>query len=377
MSTRIKNNDSARQLSGYLEDRFLRMLFQDIRSAGKIKASSIDVTDKCNLRCKGCYFFEGRMDRPGINGYSFDHFIEDEKARGTNYFTVLGGEPSLVLDRVKKLYDNFHVIVVSNGLIKIPYSGFENMPIALSVWGDNETDMQLRGGGKVDVFSKALGNYQNDDRVVWYFTVTSGNAAEIETVTEKCIINGNYIGYNFYGDISGLGGKYDHRNGFGEVSEVIDAMIAKYPERVLNTSYLNRILTSGWLFDEQWGYDVCSSITFDHESNTDRVRNGKFYNKHFRAYNADLVSTRKCCVGTDRQCANCFDIWAHYSWIIGNMRKHLRSKADFTNWLTTTYVFYLVNRIIDYEDKIQFLPDLHRITSTQTCSEKDRWLIPN
>lgn len=361
-----------KELIGYLQDPFLDMLFSDMRVAGQVRASSIDITENCNLRCKGCYFFEGQMDQWKSSIGNFDQFIASELARGTNYFTVLGGEPSLALDRLKKIYDNFKMVVVTNGLIKIPYAGFEYMPIAVSVWGDSETDKIMRGGGKVDVFARALENYKNDERVTWYFTITSGNFDEIVPVTDRCVANGNFVGYNFYGDITGLGGGFDHRNGFHRVRRRIDSMIVKYPERIMNTAYLNQVVSSGRLCDEKWGYDVCSSITFDHEANKNRIRNGHFYNKHFRAYNADLTTTRKCCVGTDRDCSNCFDLWAHYSWIMASMRKHLKTKTEFTNWLTTTYVFFLLNRLVDFKNRIEYLPEIHRRTSASLQFDKKR-----
>jgi hypothetical protein len=42
-----------------------------------------------------------------------------------------------------------------------------------------------------------------------------------------------------------------------------------------------------------------------------------------------------------------------------NMRKHLGSKQEFTNWLTTMYLFYLINRIVDYESGMKLLPEIH------------------
>lgn len=353
-----------KELIEYLKDPFLSGLFADMQDAGRIKASSIDITNKCNLRCKGCYFYEGQMDQRAGSDEALDKLIKKELARGTNYLTVLGGEPSIVLDRLLKIYHNFNIMVVTNGIVRIPYTRFEKMPIAVSVWGDNETDKKMRGGGKVDVFSKALKNYKNDERVTWYFTITSGNYDEIVPVTEKCIANGNYMGFNFYGDISGIGGGCDHRNGFYHVRHIIDSMIEKYPDRVMNTKYLNYVVTNGRLCDEKWGYDVCSSITFDHEDNKRRIRNGHFYNRHFRAYNADMSSTRKCCVGTDRDCSTCFDLWAHYSWIMGSMRKHLKTKQEFTNWLSTTYMFLVINRIVDFERGVSFLPEIHNRTTS-------------
>jgi len=34
------------------------------------------------------------------------------------------------------------------------------------------------------------------------------------------------------------------------------------------------------------------------------------------------------------------------------MKKHLGSQEDFTNWLSTMYIFYLLNRLVDYENGI-------------------------
>jgi hypothetical protein len=336
-------------------------LYDDVRKAGALKAILVDITHVCNIRCEGCYFFAEDMDqhRAPSDEAALDAFIEREKARGTNYVTVAGGEPSLVLDRLKKIYDNFWLIAVTNGLRRIPYEGFENMPIAVSVWGDHETDTRLRGGGKIDVFARALENYKDDPRAVWYFTTFAGNAHEIESVVEQCVANGNCVGFNFYGDLAGMGGVFDHRQGFDQVRHEINRMIERYPDRILLTSYIYEVIATGQLYDEEWGYDVCASVSVDYEKNAERLKNGKPYNPHFRAYNADLTTTRRCCIGEDRDCSTCLDIWAHTSWIMLNMKRHIGSKQEFTNWLTSLYFFYLINRVVDFEAGIQLLPEIH------------------
>jgi hypothetical protein len=43
-----------------------------------------------------------------------------------------------------------------------------------------------------------------------------------------------------------------------------------------------------------------------------------------------------------------------------NMKKHLGSKQEFTNWLTTMYLFYLINRIVDSRKGVKLLPEIHR-----------------
>lgn len=350
------------KLREYLEDALLNHLYTEVRRAGRLRSISVDLTNACNLRCSGCYFFSEEMDRypTPINEAEFDSFVAQEKARGTNFVTVVGGEPSLSLNRLRKLYQQFWINVATNGLIKIPYRGFEQLPIGVSVWGDRATDQRLRGSDRIDTFNRALQNYRNDPRVFWYYTVTSGNTYEIEKVVEECVNNGNYVLFNFYGDLSGLGHPFDHRNGFAEAQNEIDRMIGRYPDRILMTSYLSKVVSTGRLYDEQWGHEVCTSISPDHHANRDRILNGKPFNPHFRAYNADLKTTRRCCTGIDRDCESCFDVWEHFSWIMLNFRKHLGSKQEFTWWLTTTYMFYLINRIVNLDRGIQLLPEIHK-----------------
>jgi hypothetical protein len=38
-----------------------------------------------------------------------------------------------------------------------------------------------------------------------------------------------------------------------------------------------------------------------------------------------------------------------------NMRKHLASKDEFTNWLTTMFAFYVVNRLVEPEEGHELL----------------------
>ena len=84
-------------LKGYLADTFLNNLLQQIKNAGSMKSSLIDITNKCNLRCEGCYYFTEKMDehKKMESEEEFDLFIQSELARGVNMFTVVGGEPAL------------------------------------------------------------------------------------------------------------------------------------------------------------------------------------------------------------------------------------------------------------------------------------------
>ena len=127
----------ASQLRELLADAFLARLYREIREAGPIRAISVDLTHRCNLRCVGCYFFAEDMDRreaPGADA-EFEAFVTREQTRGTNFVTVIGGEPSLMLDRLRILAGCFRTAVVTNGLRRIPFAGLESVPIGVSSLG--------------------------------------------------------------------------------------------------------------------------------------------------------------------------------------------------------------------------------------------------
>ena len=206
---------------------------------------------------------------------------------------------------------------------------------------------------------KAKANYKNDSRAFWYYTVAPGNADQIEQVVEECIENGNKVLFNYYSDLAGIGGELDYRLGFDKVMSAIDRMIEKYPSMIYNSSYLNKVITSGTLYSETWGYDNCTNISTNFEGNQERMKSSKPFNKHFRAYHADFTTTRRCCTGMERSCDSCFDTWEHFSWIMINMRKHLGSKEEFSHWLFTMYLFYAINRIVDTKELDSILKKIH------------------
>jgi len=348
-------------LTNYLSDPFLNKLYAQIRQAGSLRSISLDLTHECNLRCNGCYYFGEGMDeiilRNSFLDTAFHDLIRQEKKRGTNFVTVVGGEPSLRLDRLKIIYDNFKMNVATNGLIKIPFKDFESMPIGVSVWGDHKTDADSRNNGKKDLFEIVLNNYKDDPRAFFYYTVSHDKNNEIESVVEQCINNGNKVLFNYYSDLSRE--KENYRQDFVKVQLEIDRMIEEFPNHILTTSYFNNVITSGKIHNHNWGYDVCTNVSTNYKKNEARLKNGNPYNRHFRSYNADFKTTRRCCTGIDRSCDSCFDAWEHFSWIMVNMKMHLSSKQKFAHWLTTMYMFYYINGLVGEPRNEYIVSEIH------------------
>lgn len=353
-------------IASYAQDPLIEQLWRAIRSAGTLRSISLDITRVCNLRCKGCYFFAEDMDeKPEADEVSFDKFLDTEVARGTNLVTVLGGEPSLALPRLRKLAARFRLMIVSNGLRPIPREGLEACSVAISVWGDRESDTELRGNGKIDVFGRSLINYRNDERVIWYLTLPATPRPETVEVVDRCVANGNLVGFNFYGDLQQLGARFDHRRGFAGALDFISRMIEAYPDRIAFNRYLGNVIDHGRLKGDRWGYDSCASISVADPRNAQRLANGHPFAPHFNAYGPSLVP-RRCCVGEARDCSTCFDVWAHISWVGLGLERHLDSAQDFFDWLSTMYIFYGVLGLVERDVFRSLLPQIHA-RSTSAC----------
>ncbi|MER9439195.1 radical SAM protein [Mesorhizobium sp. M0618] len=336
------------RIAQYTSDPLVGELWHAIRRAKPLRSISVDVTRKCNLRCKGCYFFVEGMDKvDDAASAEFDHFIMKEEARGTNFVTVLGGEPSLAQDRVLRLAEHFKLVIVTNGVKPLPWLGLEDTTIAISVWGDRETDRRLRGYDRINIFERALAHYRSDPRVVWYMTLPSSPSEQTEESVAACIENGNLVGFNYYGDLEGLGGSLDHGAGFSEARRFVEQMLARYPGHIAFGKYLNQVVTTGEMKGSRWGYDVCGSVSVDDPANKTRLANGHSFNPHFNAYGPGLGTPRRCCVGSVRDCNTCRDVWAHMSWIALALERHLDSAEDFYAWISTMYVFYGVCGLVD------------------------------
>lgn len=118
---------------------------------------SIDVTNRCNLRCKHCYFFSYDQDRgPEL---STDEWLDKIKKMqsGKNPFfscTWVGGEPLLRAEIIEKGRHYFkRNRVVTNGTIPLP--DWPDVEFHISVDGSKRQHDAIRGQG---CYSKIVKN---------------------------------------------------------------------------------------------------------------------------------------------------------------------------------------------------------------------------
>ena len=82
-----------------------------------IRSSIYDVTNQCNLRCKGCFFFSSDEHKEAPEEMAiarWEAFVEREQVRGVNLAILIGGEPTLHLDRVEAFYKRLPTFCATN-----------------------------------------------------------------------------------------------------------------------------------------------------------------------------------------------------------------------------------------------------------------------
>ncbi|MFI1968460.1 radical SAM protein [Streptomyces cinnamoneus] len=311
-----------------------------VRRQGRtVRSCEVHLTNACNIRCKGCWYFEGGFDT-AVKELSdlgriraFARRLRDE---GVNQATLIGGEPTLVPRRVEAFMEELPYITIStNGLRPMPKEGFEDIAIAVSIFGGGPLDDDLRairvnGSTFTGLFDTALGHYRDDPRVMFIFALAEAGVPHLEPTVRKIAENGNIVTFNFYSEHGS-----DNPIRIENERRVLDeALRVKelYPETVVSHPYFIRTLITGashW--GGRFGYDVCPSLSVDHPAHADRVANGNPVIPGFAAWGADYETLQFCCTSGD--CNGCRDSQAVYSWLVVSASRFLDSAERLEEWL--------------------------------------------
>lgn len=149
----------------FWKDRFLPKLALFIFGVPKNSFGSVEVTNKCNLRCKHCYFF---TDPPKYELEPQEMVetitrLHKEKGRVWNC-TWVGGEPLLRPQIIEQLIPKFkHNTVVTNGSIPLPdwKVGFY-----VSLDGTKEIHDQIRGNGSYEKLKRNVTDPKNYGKTI-------------------------------------------------------------------------------------------------------------------------------------------------------------------------------------------------------------------
>lgn len=309
-----------------------------------IRSSIYDVTNRCNLRCKGCFFFssdEHTVASEENDIGRWERFIEQEKARGVNLAILIGGEPTLCLDRVDAFYQRLPTFCATNGLIKVPRDRFPDMMVGISLWGDEADEKQLRGK---DTFAISSANYQGDPYTYYLYTITPRQIGKTERIIKRIRDIGVKVHMQLLSNDEGMDEFFWTEEKLEAIRVEMDAMLDAYPDTVISSKYYHRVLTTGRMCGRQFGWMECPSVTEPMDQRDPPVRRLI----HFIRWASDLKSMHRCCTSETRDCATCKDGAAHMSWVMVNKRAHMTSSEDLQNWVEVYEMFAKLYRFIPW-----------------------------
>jgi MoaA/NifB/PqqE/SkfB family radical SAM enzyme len=166
---------------------------------------SIDITNRCNLRCKHCYYYA--QDFPGE--LSLEEWVNRlEELRHDPRFTFrrcvwVGGEPLLRKDVLEKLMPYFRTnTVVTNGLLELPE--WKGVTFYISVDGTEPYYEEIRG--IKGAYGKIKNNADRKDLYVYLtFCVNRSNHFCIEDMLEEWSETGvRGMVFEFHTPVGGL-----------------------------------------------------------------------------------------------------------------------------------------------------------------------------
>jgi MoaA/NifB/PqqE/SkfB family radical SAM enzyme len=313
--------------------------FRAVRAfSRRVRASEYHVTNACNLRCRGCWFFTFEFDRvtkDETDLAKLRDFIERERARHINAALLIGGEPTLVPDRVMAFVERMDYVTIStNGLHPLPRAGFEQVSIGITLFGGGGLDDQLRaitpaGRAFNGLFETALRNYRDDPRAIFNYAVAGSGVEHVEDTVRRIRDNGNRVTFNLYSEY-GTDAPLRHSQDQRLLDELL-RVAAAYPDAVIAHPYYLRALVTGETEFGRFGYDLCPSVSWDHPGHAVRRANGNPTLPLFNAYGADLQTIQFCC--TSGRCDGCRDSQAVQSWLLVSARQFLLSGEGLRTWV--------------------------------------------
>jgi len=329
-------------ISSLLDDQW----YQRYKKISKlnIRSSIYDVTNRCNLRCKGCFFFSSGEDKAAVEEMEvkkWEKFIGREKERGVNLAILIGGEPTLCFDRVEAFYKQLPTFCATNGLIKIPRDRFPDMMIGISLWGDEEDEKLLRGK---DTFAISSKNYEGDPYTYYLYTINSKQIGKTERIIKNIRDVGLKVHMQLLSNDEGVDGFFWKPGELKDLRSEMDDMLDKYPDTLISSKYYHEIITTGKMLGRKFGWMECPSVS----QPLDKRKPGPKRLIEFIRWASDLETMHRCCTSETRNCSTCKDGAAHMSWVMVNKRAHIRTPKDLQNWIEVYEMFAKLYQFIPW-----------------------------
>jgi len=339
--TDAQENTSDREwkFSEIISDPKIGKRWEKVRKYFFLRESTYDMTNRCNIRCEGCYYFKGDKQFAAENSdpTAWRKLMQTERERGITYVVLAGAEPSLVSELCEVCYQEMPLgTIASNGLRFIPES--TNYKVHISVWGNDETSRKIRNAK--NMLLRQIENYKGDPRAVFVYTFTRDNIEQVHEIAETLAKHGCKLTFNMFSAPVGYDGPLRHTSASLDYTRknMID-LLSRHPENVL-FSYYNVVAHT-----HHFSLHDLYSCSYPRRNPSTDIGLGR----SFRQYRTDLTWNRKvaCCV-PDTDCVDCRHYAAGSAIVTARLFRHATNPDTFKAWLD--YVdTYLAVWVMGYE----------------------------
>lgn len=302
----------------------VRERWEKVRRYFFLRESTYDMTHRCNIRCDGCYYFNGDKQFAAENcePAAWRALMAAEKERGITFAVLAGAEPSLVPELCRICAETIPLgAIATNGLKPLPRE--IDYRIHISVWGNDATSKAIR---KADnMLDRQMANYRDDPRAVFVYTFTPQNIPEAAEVTRRLAEGGQRITFNMFSAPVGYSGPLRHTpESLAATAAMMTELMTDYPETVLFSPY-NIVAHT-----HASGLHALYSCSYPRMNPSTAVGLGR----SFRQYRTDLHWDRDaaCCV-PDTDCADCRHYAAGSAVVTARMYRHATDPDTFSAWL--------------------------------------------
>lgn len=313
--------------------------WEKVRKYFFLRESTYDMSNRCNIRCDGCYYFEGdkQFAREVGDVKAWRGLMQAEKARGITYVVLAGAEPSLVPELLEVCYQEMPLgSIATNGVKRVP--GSVGYKIHISAWGNDQTSLRVRKAK--DLLKKQIENYKNDARAVFVYTFTRENIDEVHGVAEALVAHDCKMTFNVFSSPIGYTGPLRHDGpSLQRTKTTMITLLNRYPKNILFSVY-NAVAHT-----HQKGLHALYGCSYPRQNPSQDIGLGR----SFRQYRTDLNWDRSvaCCV-PDTDCDDCRHYAAGSAVVTARLFRHANHLAVFKSWLD--YVdTYLAVWVMNYE----------------------------
>lgn len=327
------------KFSEILADTEIRERWEKVRKYFFLRESTYDMSNRCNMKCDGCYYYEGdkQFAEENKDPEAWRQLMKSEKERGITYVVLAGAEPSLASELCQVCFDEINLgAIATNGIKRFPESiGYK---IHISVWGNDQTSSQVRNAK--NLLSRQIENYRGDSRAVFVYTFTRTNIEEAHEVAQALADNDCKLTFNVFSPPVGHHSELTHDDeSLAYTRKTMLEILSRYPQSTLYSAY-NAIAHT-----HKNGLHDLYSCSYPRMNPSTDIGLGR----SFRQYRTDLSWDRDvaCCV-PDTDCKECRHYAAGSAIVTAKLFRHATDPEVFKSWLD--YVdTYLAVWVTGYE----------------------------